>query len=66
MEEHFLWIAESKNYGKNINTRSQEPVSRAMDGQVYSTTLHFRRKHVLIVGIKRRLIKIHVSAKRQT
>ena len=37
MEEHFLWIAESKNYGKNINTRSQKPVSRAIDVQVYST-----------------------------
>ena len=61
MVVHLLWIAESKNDGKNISTRSQEPVSRLMDVR----SLHFRRKHVLIEGIKRE-IKIHVYAKRQT
>ena len=38
---HRLWIAESKNDGKNISTRSQEPVSRVMDVQIYNTITSF-------------------------
>ena len=41
MVEHLLWIAESKNVGKNIDTQSQEPVSRVMDVQMYNTITSF-------------------------
>ena len=37
MVVHPLWIAESKN----ISTRSQEPVSRVMDVQMYNTITSF-------------------------
>ena len=41
MVVHPLWIAESKNDVKNISTRSQEPVSRVMDVQMYNTITSF-------------------------
>ena len=41
MVVHLLWIAESKNDGKNISTRSQEPVSRMMAVQMYNTITSF-------------------------